>query len=961
MNTLFLDTETFSPTPIKNGAHAYAEAAEVILVAWAWNDEPVEVWDTQDIPDWREALQGLIYLADRVVIHNSHFDRTVLRHCGVNIPVEKVTDTMVQALQHSLPASLGQLCDALDVPVDKAKDKDGKKLIQLFTKPRPSNHKLRRATRETHPDEWDRFIEYARLDVDAMRYISRRLPSWNADGLERDLWLLDQRINDRGVAVDREFARAALRAFERASRSLAHATVVLTDGAFAKATQRDRVIGFMADRGIGTVDLTKATVEKLLRDDSLPPDVRDMLEIRQQAAATSPSKYKTLLAAASSDGRLRGTVQFCGASRTGRDAGRLFQPQNLPRTPDWFDDEVQDFTIRAMKADCEDLIWANVSERCSMSVRGCLVAASGNKLCIADLSNIEGRVLAWLAGEEWKIEAFKAYDRGDGPDLYKVTAGRILGKDAKDVTKDERQNPGKTYELSCGFGGSVGAVRKMGGRAIEAMSDDTILAGVQAWRKVHPATRSFWYDVEGAARNAIRDPEGTFGVRGLVHFDSIVGPDEARYIRCRLPSGRYLSYRSMHITEDGVLLYEGINQYTRKWEWLETYYGKLCIAGGTLVLTDAGWLPIEHVTSEHRLWDGVEWVRNEGLVRKGVKEVICLNGVWMTPDHEVLAREGWVRASQSEGLERADPRIPDGYGVPGLGRTPVTVVAPLRVRQGCRAASGRYSQAAEEERSGVVRLHAPGDHRREEDDARDVAPQGVCGVAEHAGPLPASDASGLAQLRRAGYRGLRTLARLFFGFLGGHGPDVPRGPDAGAPRQFRRIQPAELRMGYAFEASAEQATERARQHAVGQNDSGGSSGSGGVEPDDVVLPREQRGAGASAFRGSRHIAEVYDLVNCGPRNRFVVAGETGETFIVHNCENVVQAVARDVFMVGLRRAEGAGYAVVLRVHDELVCEVPDTSAFTHTALAGMMSENPSWSLGLPLAAAGFETLRYRKE
>ncbi len=944
MTTLFLDLETFSATPIKNGAHAYAEEAEVLLVALAVDEDPVQVWDTSD-PERRgsqlASLQHMIDLADEIVIHNSAFDRTVLRHCGVNIPVEKVTDSMVLALMHSLPASLAQLGEALQVPVDKAKDKDGKKLIQLFTKPRPSNHKLRRATRETHPDEWNRFIEYARADVDAMRYIFGRLPRWNASRFERDLWILDQRINDRGVAVDREFARSALRAFERASRSLATATTLLTNGALGKATQRDRVIDFMAGQGVGTADLTKATVEKMLRDETLPPDVRDLLEIRQQAAATSPSKYKTLIVAASSDGRLRGTVQFCGASRTGRDAGRLFQPQNLPRTPDWFDDEVQDFTIRAIKADCEDLIWLNVSERCSMSVRGCLVAEPGKKLCIADLSNIEGRVLAWLAGENWKIEAFKAYDRGEGPDLYKVTAGRILAKNAKEVTKDERQSPGKVSELAClgprtrvitntgvklitevttedmlwdglewvrhtglvargqkqvlnvcgleltadhqvlagetwlsgqtvvtfqncldqalatgsaslkslastlahaadfgvfsssvlaeatrtpststtsakerqpdatpapnerqacgqslgsdtptsarttriadacatasrllstdattpmtrpittmegaaststsrgelterhisrilsrltdgidlnssltelmstgvtsrvisvssdgelivetleksetcnftssslksvydianagprnrftilcdggalvvhncGFGGSVGAFRKMGGRAVEAMSDDHISIIVQGWRKVHPATRAFWYDVEGACRDAIRDPEGTFGVRGLVHFDSIMGPDEARYIRCRLPSGRYLSYRSMHVTEDGVLLYEGTNQYTRKWEWLETYYGKLV-------------------------------------------------------------------------------------------------------------------------------------------------------------------------------------------------------------------------------------------------------------------------------------------------------------------ENIVQAVARDVFMVGLRRAEEAGYAVVLRVHDELVCEVPNTPAFTHEALAAMMAENPSWSLGLPLAAAGFQTLRYRKE
>ena len=576
MSTLHLDLETFSETPIKHGAHRYAEDAEVMLVAFAWDDEPVAVWDLTTGEKNLGNVQMLVDSADTVCIQNSAFDRTVLRHRGVHIPVDKVEDTMVLALQHSLPASLGTLCDVLGVPQDKAKDKDGKKLIQLFTKPRPKNTKIRRATRETHPDEWQRFIEYARLDVDAMRDVRGRLPRWNDTHSERELWLLDQGINDRGVGVDVELARSALRAFERASRSLAARAGVLTGGAVGSATQRTAFLQHLRDaHGLDADDMTGATVTKLLRDGDITPEVRELLEIRQQAAATSPAKYKALMDAASSDGRLRGTIQFCGAARTGRDAGRIFQPQNLPRTPDWFDGEVQEATIAAFKADAEDVLWENVSDRCAWAVRGCLVAAPGKKLVIADLSNIEGRVLAWLAGEDWKIEAFKLYDRGEGPDLYKVTAGRILSKDAADVTKEERQTQGKVPELAGGYGGGVGAYRKMGGKVFDAMGDEQITQIVQAWRKAHPATTRLWYNVEGAARSAIRAPGESFDVRGLLRFDTAIGPDGVDYVRCRLPSGRYLLYRKMHINEDGQLLYEGMNQYTRKWEWLETYYGKL--------------------------------------------------------------------------------------------------------------------------------------------------------------------------------------------------------------------------------------------------------------------------------------------------------------------------------------------------------------------------------------------------
>ena len=192
MPTLYLDLETYCETPIKYGAHKYAEAAEVLLVALAVDDETTQVWDTRDMLDWREALQHIIDDVDKVVIHNSSFDRTVLHHQGVNIPVNKVEDTMIMALAHSLPASLGTLCDVLDVPQDKSKDKTGRRFIQLFTKPCPKNWKIRRANRETHPDEWNAFIEYARLDVDAIRYLHGRVPHWNNSHSEQHLWRLDQ-------------------------------------------------------------------------------------------------------------------------------------------------------------------------------------------------------------------------------------------------------------------------------------------------------------------------------------------------------------------------------------------------------------------------------------------------------------------------------------------------------------------------------------------------------------------------------------------------------------------------------------------------------------------------------------------------------------------------------------------------------------------------------------------------
>lgn len=564
MTTLWLDLETYSETPITHGTHKYAENAEVLLVAYAFDDEPVEVIDLTERGSL-DNIQMMVDTADTVVIHNSAFDRTVLRHCGVHIPVDKIEDTMVRALAHGLPGSLGVLCDVLGVPQDKAKDKAGKKLIHLFTKPRPKNVKLRRATRETHPEEWAAFVEYARLDVDAMRVVYRLLPNWNSHGSERNLWLLDQAINDRGIAIDVELANAALRAFQRSSRSLAERTRVLTSGTVGSLTQRDKFIQHLKDiLSFEAPDLKKGTVSTLLQGD-LSPEVRELLEIRQQASATSPAKYKVLLKATSADGRLRGTLQFCGASRTGRWGGRLFQPQNLPRPT--LKQEQIDAGIKAMKLDVEDLLFDNVAELCSSAVRGALVAAPGHKLVVSDLSNIEGRVLAWLAGEDWKTKAFSDFDAGVGHDLYKLAYARSFNKKAEDVTKDERQI-GKVQELALGYQGSIGAFSSMAALYGVFLPEPEVDAIVKAWRKAHKAVVSLWYDLERAAKEAIRAP----GTRQVVR-DLTVGYKD-NWLRIKLPSGRYLCYPNAGLSE-GSIVYEGVNQYTKKWETIETYGGKL--------------------------------------------------------------------------------------------------------------------------------------------------------------------------------------------------------------------------------------------------------------------------------------------------------------------------------------------------------------------------------------------------
>jgi DNA polymerase len=355
---LWIDCETYSEVPIQHGTHVYAAGAEVMLFAWGLDDEPAQVWDCTaggPMPDRLAAALG-----DATVeawAHNSHFDRTVLRHAlpALCPPLERWRDTLVQALSHGLPGSLGELCDVLRVPTDKAKDRAGRQLIQLFCKPRPATSKLRRATRLTHPAEWARFVEYAALDIDAMREVHKRLPQWNYKGAELALWQLDQRINDRGVAIDTKLVAGAIAAVDAEQCELARRTRELTAGQVERTTQRDALLlHILQDHGVDLPDLQMATLERRISDPGLPAALRELLAVRLQASTSSTSKYKALQRGTSADGRLRGTLQFNGASRTGRWAGRMFQPQNIARGT--VHGEMLEVGIEALKAGCADLI-----------------------------------------------------------------------------------------------------------------------------------------------------------------------------------------------------------------------------------------------------------------------------------------------------------------------------------------------------------------------------------------------------------------------------------------------------------------------------------------------------------------------------------------------------------------------------------------------------------------------------
>ena len=645
MSYLFLDFETFSEADLKKvGSYAYAEhpTTEVLICTYAFDDEPVQVWDCtdgSDMPgDLHRALRRLVKPNSRVkmVWHNGGlFDRLIMKHCwGFDIPVSNTIDTMIWAFRHALPGSLDALCEVLGVSADNAKDKRGKALIQRFSKPTPKNYKIRRYTAETHPDEWALFIKYAVSDITAMREVFHKLPRWGNSEFEDRVLELDQLINDRGFKVDVALAEAAIEAVEKHKAQLQEEAQRKYGGSLTGKDFLPILRELAPAHRIHNAQ--KSTLNDLLADDDLPDDARTIIEMRLGAASTASTKYNPLLLGRSSDDRRRGCIQYGGAKRTLRFAGKGFQPQNLSRGY-YHDDELDKGISALLKGRAHRRF--DVAKLTASTVRSCIIPEAGHKFVVADYSNVEGRGLAWLAGEDDLIEVFV-----NGVDVYKKLASTVFNVSYDDVTKDQRQIA-KAMVLGLGYAGGVGAfvtfAKNLGldlndmTRTLDGTFPDHIWAATargyewariqeakrpprpgekddrpsyildkkvwrtcdalkRMYREANPAIVQFWRDIEDAAMAAIRNPgkEFTAGPRGVkfsrnVETDNNGNKVAGWWLRMTLPSGRVMSYPGVGLSvsketdEDGKvstnvrIKYQGENQLTRQWGFQYTYSGKL--------------------------------------------------------------------------------------------------------------------------------------------------------------------------------------------------------------------------------------------------------------------------------------------------------------------------------------------------------------------------------------------------
>lgn len=575
MRTLAIDVETYCELNIKEvGAYRYCEhpSFEILLFAYAFDDEPVEIIDlTEEI---NLPVDVTFALNDPEVLKtafNANFERNAIASYMCykigGMQPEQWECTMIKALTMGLPDSLDMVGKALHFEEDKQKMKEGKALIQYFCKPcKPTktNGGRTRNLPEHAPEKWELFKEYCKQDVEVEREIRKKLGRYKTIQDEKELWDLDQRINDRGINLDMDVILNAIKCDEQFKERLTNEASKLTG--LNNPNSPTQLKAWLSERvGYEVKSLTKDSIPGLIESAEDDKVIR-VLELRQLMAKTSIKKYQAMEVARCEDGRVRGLLQFYGANRTGRWAGRLVQVQNLPQNhlPDL--EEARN-CIKEGRFDDAEFLFDSIPDTLSQLIRTAFIPSEGNIFMVADFSAIEARVIAWYAGEKWRLDVFK-----NNGDIYCASASQMFKVPVeKHGVNGHLRQKGKIAELALGYGGSVGAIKSMDKAG--SIPEEEIQPLVRDWRAASPNITKFWWDVDKAAKKAIAERTTVCMQYGLKFiYDPGV-------LFIQLPCGRRLSYIRPKIEEgkygSNIITYEGMEQTSKQWATLETYGPKL--------------------------------------------------------------------------------------------------------------------------------------------------------------------------------------------------------------------------------------------------------------------------------------------------------------------------------------------------------------------------------------------------
>ena len=605
MKKLSCDIETFSDVDlIRCGVYKYADSPdfEMLLFAYAADDGDVHIIDIaggEELPE--KIIQAI--KSDTVVktAYNAQFERVCLSKYlklpeGEYLNPQSWYCTAVQAAELALPLSLADVGSVLGL--ERQKMTEGKELIKYFCvpcKPTKSNGNRTR-NRPCHDiNKWETFKKYCMRDVDVERQIADKLKMYPISDEEHRLYVLDQIINDRGVLVDSELAEQAVKLNSIQTAVAVEQAYMITG--LENPNSVTQLKQWLKENGVEIESLSKKAVKSLA--DETDGDVSEMLKLRLLMAKTSVKKYEAVIRSVCSDNRVHGMMRFCGANRTGRWSGNILQPQNLPQN------HLPDLTLArdiVKDGDFEmlDMMFGNVPNVLSELIRTVLIPKPNHRFIVADFSAIEARVLAWIAGEQWRIDTFR-----NGGDIYCASASKMFKVPVeKHGVNGELRQKGKISELACGYGGSVGALKNMG--AVEMGVQENELQGlINDWRNANPHIVRFWYEVGNAAMKAIKE-------KTTVSLGKLVFAYERGILFIRLPSGRRLSYIKPRIGTNRFggdsITYMGINS-AKKWDRLETFGGKLTenivqgtardlLANALINAANAGYDTVFHVHDE---------------------------------------------------------------------------------------------------------------------------------------------------------------------------------------------------------------------------------------------------------------------------------------------------------------------------------------------------------------------------
>ena len=561
------DIESFSDVDlVKCGVYAYADspAFEILLFAYSFDGGETQIIDLAQGEKLPAEVEDAIFdVSVTKTAYNANFERTCLsKHFGRYIPPESWHCSAVQAAMLALPRSLEDVGRVLGL--DEQKMKEGKELIRYFCvpcKPTKANGGRTRNLPCHAPEKWELFKTYCKRDVDVEKSIRRKLHNFPIPESEMELYRLDQRINDRGVLVDMGLVEQAI-ACERLHKEVVTKRAYELTG-LENPNSVAQLKGWLGDKGMEAESLSKKAVADMIAETD--GEVEELLRLRLLMAKTSVKKYEAMERSVCSDGRVHGLLQFYGANRTGRFAGRLVQIQNLPQNhlPDL---ELARDLVKQGRFEDIELLYDSTPNVLSELIRTAFIPKPGCRFVVADFSAIEARVLAWLSGEQWRLDVFTSHGK-----IYEASASSMFHVPMEEITKGSPlRQKGKLAELGLGFGGAAGALISMGALDM-GLTEDELPPLVAAWRKANPHITQFWWDVDAAAVKAVTEKQKTKVGKIIFEYKSGI-------LFITLPSGRKLSYVKPRMAvnrfgRDG-LTYEGISE-NKKWSRIETYGPKL--------------------------------------------------------------------------------------------------------------------------------------------------------------------------------------------------------------------------------------------------------------------------------------------------------------------------------------------------------------------------------------------------